>query len=120
MSEWRIVIPRWKPTLLNALMEMHWSKRSKVKKSDYAMIATYAMLAGVPKATGHRKVGVEVILAKSKSGREPDPDAVNKVLRDGLAAAGLIVDDSRKWATFSEPVIRRGERATVITLEDVP
>jgi hypothetical protein len=120
VSQWTITIPRWTPTLLNTLLGLHWARRNKAKKADYDMVAAYARLAEVPKATGHRKVGLEVVWPKSRPGRLPDSDAFDKCLRDACVACGLIVDDSKRWATFTEPVITRGaERGTVITLENV-
>jgi hypothetical protein len=118
MSQWTITIPAYTPTSVNKLLSLHPYSRSRAKRGDYELVAYYAKQAGVPPATGHRKVGLEVILGPRQ--RACDPDNLNKVFRDALKHAGLIVDDSKRWATFTEPVITRGsERATIITLEEV-
>ncbi len=49
----------------------------------------------------------------------PDPDNVNKSLRDALVRCGLLVDDSAEWAECTEPEIEKGKKATVITLETI-
>jgi hypothetical protein len=119
VNTWTVTIPGFTPLSVNKLLSLHPYSRSRAKRGDYELVAYYAKLAGVPPATGHRKVSVEIILGKGQRGG--DPDNYQKCLRDAMKHAGLIVDDSRAWATFSEPVIRRGaERATVIHLEDMP
>jgi hypothetical protein len=118
MSQWTVTIPGYTPTSVNKLLSLHPYSRSRAKRGDYELVAYYAKLAGVPPATGHRNVSVEIILGKGQ--RAGDPDNYQKCLRDAIKHAGLIVDDSKRWATFTEPVITRGaERGTVITLENV-
>lgn len=51
---------------------------------------------------------------------EPDPDNLNKVLRDALKRCRLIVDDSPKWARFHEPAVHKADRdETWITITDI-
>lgn len=51
---------------------------------------------------------------------EPDPDNLNKVLRDALKRSRLIVDDSQNWAKFIEPGVHKADRdETWITLIDL-
>lgn len=116
-GRWVVTIPGWHPTWTNKLIGCHRMKAHRLKQADAKRIADEAVVAGVTRATGRRRVGV--VVQFDRSGRRPDPDNVNKSLRDAIAAAGLVVDDSAKWAEFTEPVIQNGKKATVITLEDI-
>jgi hypothetical protein len=49
----------------------------------------------------------------------PDPDAPLKSGLDALVTAGLLVDDSLRWADWVRPVFLRGPKGTVIELEDI-
>jgi hypothetical protein len=91
-------------------------KRARLKAADAEVIAAEAFIAGVPKAVGKRMVSVRVVC--SNMSHAPDPDNVNKSLRDGLVKCGRLVDDSAKWAKFSEPTIERGRKSIIITLNE--
>jgi Holliday junction resolvase RusA-like endonuclease len=112
-----MVIPDWRPATLNELMSNRF-RAARLKKADRKIIAGYARLAGTPKATGKRRVSVEV----TRSGRmkEIDPDGIWKSLNDALVHAGLLVDDNSRLCelgTFTQP---KGDRkSTRIILEDL-
>lgn len=123
MSEvvYRLWIPRWRPATLNQIMRGHWARGAAMKKADRQMVGTYAHYAGIPKATGKRRLTVEVVLGPRH--RPCDEDAFAKSLRDACVCAGLLVDDCTKWLEPGPVTQRRpakGEEwGTLITLEDV-
>ena len=87
------------------------------------MVAVYCHQAGVPKASGKRRVSVTILQPASTPGRMPDPDNLLKSLLDALVQAGMLVDDSSKWLTqgkveiLREPTVAALE--TVIEFEDI-
>lgn len=116
--QYSITIPRWHPTLLNKLLQLHWAERARRKKVDYQMVGTYAVVQHVLPATGKRRVSAHLTL--SGRGRSPDADGVLKVLLDALVASRMLVDDSDKWCELGSVTFERGKgRATRITLEDM-
>lgn len=119
---WTITIPNYTPPLLNKLLAMHWAKRGREKRICADLVKAYAVQAGVPPAKCRRHVEFYFTgwARKHGGGNLPDSDALDKVMRDALVTAGLIVDDSDKWAEFEEPVIVRGPKQTTIRLYDVP
>lgn len=115
-----IVIPDWRPALLNELMRSHWSKVGRLKRRDREMVAAYSRLANVPPARGPRRVGL-IIGGNRYPERAPDPDGVWKSLLDALVHARMLIDDSAEWCELKRPVFHRRPEGfrTVITLEDV-
>jgi hypothetical protein len=114
---YEIVIPRWHPTALNRLLGCHWGTRSRLKRADTDLIAICARQAGVPRATGRRRVSLQITLAPRQ--RAADPDSFWKALLDGLVRAGLLVDDDRFGVELGDVTFGRGpEPGTVIVLED--
>lgn len=116
MAVHTFTIPGYLPTPLNRLLRMHWSRRGKHQAGASALVAGYARLAGVPRAEGRRRVSLTF------RGGRADPDARLKLILDALVRASLLVDDGEAWCVIGEVrnTGRRGDRATVITLEDVP
>jgi Holliday junction resolvase RusA-like endonuclease len=118
-GSYRLVIPGWHPATLNQWDGRHWSMRARLKTFDRNMVATYALKAGLPRATHKRRVTVTITLAKGE--RACDPDAHLKSLGDALVHCGLLRDDSRQWVEWAATRYERGaERATTIELEDLP
>ena len=114
----KITIPNWRPAALNTLMRSHWSTPGKLKKSDAAMIAGYALQAGIPKATGKRRVSLEITLTGRQ--RQVDPDSYQKSTLDGLVKCGQLLDDnaaSVEWGCVWYS--RIGEAGTTIILTDM-
>lgn len=76
-------------------------------------IACYAN--AIPKATGKRRVEWTVTQRHRQhgGGNAVDPDAIAKVLLDGLVRCGRLVDDSAKWCELGTPRVVRGERDSV-------
>lgn len=122
VSSYTVRIPNWMPTSLNKLLG-NWRRRARLKKADQQMVAVYCHQAGVPKASGKRRVNVTILQPASTPGRMPDPDNLLKSLLDALVQAGMLVDDSSKWLTqgkveiLREPTVAALE--TVIELEDI-
>jgi hypothetical protein len=114
-----LVIPGWHPARLNDLMGGgHWARRHRLKKADRQLVAAYTKAAGVPQATGRRRVSLELTLAPRQ--RAADPDAYWKSALDALVACGLLVDDSRQQLQLGTVTFRRGPaRQTRIVLEDL-
>lgn len=115
MTTHTITIPNWRPNLLNELLAVHWSKAAKRKKASGNIVRCYT--AHLPKATVKRRVKLHVVLGKGQ--RQFDVDAPWKDLLDALVKAGMLVDDSPKWAEIVPVEFSRGDMAAVITLEDL-
>jgi len=117
VAEYIIYIPNWHPTSDNKL-KGKWSHRKKT--SDMQMMATYALKARVPKATGRREVEIILTVAHGTSGRRPDPTNYYKSTLDGLARTGYLIDDSTKWLQHKPTRVEMGEaKATTIKLTDM-
>jgi hypothetical protein len=112
----RLVIPGWVPARLNTLVGC-WQRRHRLKRADREMVGTYARLARIPPATLPRRVSLTIVLGPGE--RAGDPDAYFKSVLDALTACGLLVDDNRQGVELGDVRFERGERATVIHLEDL-
>ncbi len=113
-----IEIPNWKPPSVNKLMG-HWRNGRRLKQAAAQMIATYAHMAKIPKATCKRLVSISV--TQSGKGRTGDSDNLLKATLDALKTTGYIKDDNQTWLQYNPPIIRRGkETKTIITLQDLP
>lgn len=113
---YRVDIPDFLPVSVNALLALHWSKRSRLKSADAAVVAAMCNHHGVPKATGKRRVSVTF---RQSRGRFADEDNRKKSLLDSLVACGRLVDDSPAWCEQGGVATERGPNRTVIVLEDV-
>lgn len=114
-TTYTLEVPGWRPTLDNEL-KGHPLQAHRRKRKDADMIAVAALAYGVPAARGKRRVGLSI---RGRFGRFPDPLAPWKSLLDALVTAGLLVDDAAAWCEVTPVVYSRGERRTIITLEDV-
>ncbi len=118
--KYELVIPRWKPVALNSLMYKHYFVASRLKKEDMKLIAGYWKYSGLPDATTRRRVSLLIRL--KPRGRRTDPDALWKVLLDGLVLCGALVEDNDKWCELGTVEYERGTAAdwsTSIILEDL-
>lgn len=112
-----IAIPGFRPALLNELVGVHRFQAHRRKKRDREMIGVYSILAGVPRATGRRRVSLEIA---GPFRRLPDPDAPWKSVLDALVACAMLRDDGAAWCELgSVTYLRELEYRTVITLEDL-
>jgi Holliday junction resolvase RusA-like endonuclease len=116
---YQLVIPGWHPVRLNQLLHVHYHKANRMKKTDRELIGFYAKQAGIPPATGKRRVSLRIVLVPRQRGG--DPDAYWKSLLDALVHAGLLLDDNAKGVELG-PVsfVRAAKKTTVITLKDLP
>ena len=118
VRRWEVVIPGWRPATANQLLGCHWGKAARMKAHDRQLIAVYTVLAGVPKASGKRRLSLRITLPKGQ--RRWDIDALQKSCLDGAVHAGLLIDDNPKWAAWGGVEYIRGEGlSTVIVVEDV-
>src|SRR5262249_43659142 len=102
-----LVIPKWRPPLANQWRGRHWNIAHRLRKQSTQLLGVYVLKQRVPKATGRRRVSVEIVLAPRQ--RQPDRDAFDKLLLDALVGAGLLLDDSeRGLAGRVEVTFRRG------------
>jgi hypothetical protein len=111
-----LTIPGWVPATVNQLLRSVRG-RIRLKKADREVVAVYARLSGIPRATGQRRVGLTIVLGRGQRGC--DGDAPWKSLLDSLVSAGLLVDDAPAWCELAPVKFRRGERGTEITLTDL-
>lgn len=116
-ATYRIEVPGWWPALLNQFLYKHWSVRSRMKRQDRKTIALAVLIAGTPKATGKRRVTLTLVLGPRQ--RRCDGDAPWKSLLDGLAKCGALVDDNTDWVEMAALRFAKGEKATIIELEDI-
>lgn len=115
---YEVTIPHWHPTLLNKLLTSHWAAAARMKQGDMQMIGVYLYQAKVPKATGKRRVQIEIVLGKGQ--RAGDPDAYYKTTLDALKRLGHLKDDNRQWLELV-PVkfSRAAESATIIRITEL-
>jgi len=115
---WLVMIDDWNPPSLNTLLRGHWSKRARVKKAATNRVAQAVREAGVPVATGKRRVTITVV--GTNRSHLCDPDNTIKVLLDSLTRSGAIVDDCSEWCECLMPVVEKGpEKMTRIVIEDM-
>lgn len=118
-SRQELIIPGFRPPALNRLMRGKIKDRIRLGREARERIAVAARAWGVRRAVGvKRRVSLEITL----TGRQKplDVDAVWKAILDGLVHAGLLVDDSCRWAALGEVVFLRGEvTSTKIILDDL-
>ncbi len=107
-----------KPARLNELMSQHWGVAARMKQlyADHVSIAK--VKAGVPVATGRRRVHLTIRLTYRQ--RRADPDAWWKVVLDALVKAKLLKDDNPKWCVLAPVEYERGTvSGSVIVLEEI-
>lgn len=116
-TRWEIAIAGWVPPSLNRLVYRHWAAARRIKKAAMEVVILHCHVAGVPRATGRRRVSVAVTV-KQKS-HAIDPDNALKVLLDALVRAGVLVDDSARWCELGPVTVAVGAKGTRLTVEDL-
>lgn len=115
-----ITVPDWLPPSANQFIGRHWRELDRLKKETANYISFYAYMARAKMVDHQYRPVREVMVFAEYTTHEPDPDNLNKVLRDSLKRCRLIVDDSSKWATFHEPRVTKGAvKKTEILLRDL-
>lgn len=99
------LIRNWHPATINQLLNVHWSKAAKLKKSDKAIVAD--AFRNAPKAIGKRVLLATIILKKGQ--RAADMDAYFKSLLDALVACEMLKDDNRQWLELLPVQFRRDD-----------
>jgi hypothetical protein len=116
-GSWEFVIPGWHPTRLNELLGHHM-KAARLKSRDREIVRDHCLLAGVPPASGKRRVTLRVVLAKGQ--RAGDPDCYWKSVLDALVSAGVLSDDNRQGVELAPVEFDRSRaKSTVIRLENL-
>lgn len=104
---------------LNQLIGCHWATKHRRTKADRQLVGYCCHHAGVPPATGKRRVKLTVVLGPRQRG--PDPDAFWKSLLDALVACGALRGDSKEWVELPPVAYQRGRaRSMHLILEDIP
>ena len=119
MAVHELTIPGFLPARLNSLMGNR-RKAGRLKRRDKEWIICHARMAGIPKATGRRRV--TLILTFGKGVRSGDPDAYWKSTLDALVHAGLLAKDTHRGVSIEGPEFRRSktiQSSTTIILEDI-
>jgi hypothetical protein len=112
----------WRPISKN-LKSQGIRAWNRARRRDDAAIALWANHPdGPPAATVKRRVTL-VVERRRRAGRLPDPQNLEESFFDALVANGLLVDDSGRWLSFGEPVVRVNPEIawawrTTIRLED--
>jgi hypothetical protein len=121
--EGRIGPGRWRFWLpvhfarVNALMRMHWAGRNRTLGREAMWVALACAFAGIPPATGRRRVTQRITLVGND--RRRDDDGAWKGLLDGLVKARVLVDDGPDWVETAPVEYDRGKRRkTAVTIED--
>jgi hypothetical protein len=105
------------PAKLNELLG-HRMKAHRLKKRDREWVALEAKNQEVPRATGPRRVSLEIILGHRQ--RAGDPDCYWKSLLDALVTARMLLNDNRQYCTLGTVTFSRAKvKQTTITLEDL-
>lgn len=113
---WCLVLPRH-TTRLNELLHSFRGRIGR-KRRDRELVAEWAANAGIPAATGKRRVRLTVVLAPRQRGG--DPDGYQKSLGDALVHCGLLRNDSARWVEWTPIEYARGSRERMfVELEDL-
>lgn len=105
------------PARLNQLLAGRW-QASRLKARDRRTVALAARLAGIPPATGKRRVELAITLGPRQRGG--DKDAYWKSTLDALVRAGLLTDDNRQGVELAPVAYDRGPAPrSTITLTDL-
>lgn len=103
---------------VNQLYAGHWGRKAKLKRRDRDIVGIAVKVAGVPRATGKRRVSIHLTMGYKM--RTPDPDGIYKSLLDSLVQCGALLDDRKETCEITPPTFGRGKVAeTVVVLEDV-
>lgn len=117
------MVPDFTVPSLNDFLGRHWSRINRAKKALADLLGVYACKAGVPRVTpAYRPVRRFLVTVVGWPSGEtmPDPDNLNKVLRDAAVSCGLLVDDSLEWCETRDPLLQRGAPpAGVFSLADL-
>jgi len=117
-GRWTVVMDGWTPPTVNALMRGHWATRARIKKAAVNRVVAAMRAAGVPAATGKRRVTIAV--EYGNRGHLSDPDNVPKAVLDGLKRAAVLIDDTAEWCDCPTATVARGDgKRTTLVIEDI-
>jgi hypothetical protein len=102
---WNGTLNDWVPASKN-LKSQGIRVWNRARRRDDGAIALWADHPdGPPPATAKRRVTL-VVERRRRAGRLPDAINLMESTADALVANGLLVDDSGRWMSFGEPVVR--------------
>lgn len=117
LARWEVEIAGWVPPNLNRMLYKHWSRARNLKRGVAGVVAVECLRAGVARASGRRKLSIEV---RTPPGRKhPDHDNILKALLDALRDCGAIVDDGPDHLEIGPYAPTTGRLATILTIEDL-
>lgn len=119
LGRWEVTILDWHPTSLNELTKRgnHYTASTR-KRRDAITLGRALRAAGVPAATGKRRVGLVIVLGPRQRGC--DGDAYWKSLLDGLQRVKALTGDNRQRCETVPVVYERGaEKASRLILDDM-
>jgi hypothetical protein len=118
LGRWTLAVDGWLPPSLNVLLRMHWARRAKLKSGVYLLVWVLGREAGIPPATGKRRVSLRLTVVNRSHAM--DPDNALKVLMDACVQAKFLVDDRAEFCELGRVEIVKGARKrTEIVLEDL-
>lgn len=111
-------IPGWRSATVNQLMRRTVQVRCRLARIDREIVAYYARKQSIPKATGKRRVALEIVLTGRQ--QESDADAPWKSTLDSLVSCGLLRGDKVQDVELGGVRYSRGgEAGTRVVLTDV-
>lgn len=117
---WRITVPMPCPSQ-NTRERKHWSQNHSEKTDWYFATASERNRLDIPKATGKRRLTIEVHGPRTLD--EANILGGTKGIVDNLVGMGLLVDDTPSWIEHGKPIqikTKHGEKAfTVLILREV-
>lgn len=116
MASWTVHLDGHTATVNELLRSV--KARIRLKRRDRQWLALACRAAGVPRATGRRRVSLTLVYGPRA--RRHDPDGFWKSVLDALVKAGALKNDSPGWCELGEVLYVRGKRAAMrILIEDV-
>lgn len=131
---WTFVIPRCLPSRNERSRKHHWAIRKALLAWERDLLV-FKQKLGIPDAAGPRRVHITRLMGKGQKTFDPR-NLDDKTLVDAMKpsrlhrtktkvsripGAGLLVDDSARWATITVDQERAadGRPGTRITIEDI-
>lgn len=117
-GRFEVAIPHFRPHYLNELKRVHYMVERRMKWSDAQVLGGELRKAGVPRATGRRRLTWVLVMGPGQ--RRPDPDAIFKSGNDGLKRCGALVDDNpTKLDLMPTLYEKQSESGVRVILEDI-
>lgn len=117
--QWTCKIDNFHPVKTNELIGKNRFVAQRLKQASMDIMIAEFIKAGIPKATGKRRVHLLITLGPRQRGG--DVDSWHKGLLDSAVHAGMLIDDRKEWCELAPVSYDRGKiKATTITFEEIP